>query len=253
MRERNWFEKGVILALIVMAVVFAFVYHHTVSQKGYSYMGSLLMPSQEGDTTLYSGTLKDKEAVFTVTADKQVTFRHGYIVYGPYTVKEDPSAVPKDHEYAQYMTGLEIKKGDDIFFRGAYMEMADGKIRQFYNEAGESVSVNTKVYASNGITKDEYGNVIDPMEPTVGNILTLVQGPKLTHRGNWAMYFICLFFSVVTVFLVLYGEELMRWRMRFYIRDADDVEFTEGMYIGRYIGFVILVVMFLVFYIKGLH
>lgn len=253
MRERNWFEKGIILVLIVMAVVFAFVYHHIIRQEGFAYMGALLLPSQADGATLYSGTVDDKEAVFTITADKQVTFRLGDTVYGPYTVKEDPTAIAKDHKYAQYMTGLEIKKGDEIFFRGAYMDRGNDIPRQFYNEKGEAVSVNVKVHVTGGgIVKDEHGNVIDPMEPTVGDILSLIRGPKLIHRGNWVIYFLCLFTSAMAVILVLFGEQLTRWRMRYYYRNADELEFTEGVYVARYIAFVILVVAIFGFYIRGL-
>lgn len=44
---------------------------------------------------------------------------HWEMFYGPYTVKEDLTAIPKDEEMAEYMTGVEIRQGEDInIYRG---------------------------------------------------------------------------------------------------------------------------------------
>lgn len=253
MTQLNRFDKVLIALLLVMAIVFAVVYGVVISREGYEYMESILLPSQSGSSTVYSGTIDGKEASFTITADKQVTFRHGNKVYGPYTAKEDPTAIPEDHEYAAYMTGLEVKKGDKIIFRGGYINTTNHSGWMYYNEDGSPASTNIKVYASNGVSYDENGNVIDPMEPSVSQIMALMRGVKLTHKGNWVFYFVCLLFSIVTVVSVIFSDEIFRWRLRFYVRDADRVEPSDWMVAGRYVGWTILVVVYLVFYIKGLQ
>lgn len=39
---------------------------------------------------------------------KTVMFQWGDMVYGPYTAKEDPAAIPKDDEFAEGMTGVAL-------------------------------------------------------------------------------------------------------------------------------------------------
>ena len=76
------------------------------------------------DGTVYAGTINGKPAVFTVSPDKTVEFRYGETIYGPYTVKEDPSAIPKRGEDMETpaetkdMRGIELYRGDELLFRG---------------------------------------------------------------------------------------------------------------------------------------
>ncbi len=43
------------------------------------------------------------------SADKANIFQYGSTVYGPYTVKEDPTAIPKDSDLQAQMTGIELR------------------------------------------------------------------------------------------------------------------------------------------------
>lgn len=36
------------------------------------------------------------------------------------------------------------------------------------------------------------GNIIDPNEPSTGNILELMNDPVLTHKGNWTAWLVVL-------------------------------------------------------------
>ena len=49
--------------------------------------------------------------------DQSVVLQYGDKTYGPYTMLEDPTAVPKNEE-AEGLTGIEIRNGDQVFFRG---------------------------------------------------------------------------------------------------------------------------------------
>ena len=39
-------------------------------------------------------------------------FQYGSTTYGLYSVKEDPTAVPHDENRAEYMTGVEVYRGE---------------------------------------------------------------------------------------------------------------------------------------------
>lgn len=57
---------------------------------------------------IYSGKIEGQPTCFTVSEDKKVVFQYGSTTYGPYSVKEDPTAVPHDENRAEYMTGVEV-------------------------------------------------------------------------------------------------------------------------------------------------
>ena len=173
-RNLNRYQKALLAVLTLMALVFGAVYHVVSSRVGYLYENRILLPSEQGGNQLYSGTIDGRVCTFTVTADGTVTLRHGDRVYGPYTVREDPTAKPEDEPY---MTGVEILDGEQVFFRGGYWPSTDGMVL-FHEDGG--IMVDIYAYTVDGTTYDADGNIVDPMEPTAADILELVDGPKLT-------------------------------------------------------------------------
>lgn len=133
-KNLNLYQKAVLIIMIVMALVFAVIYPKTISKVGFAYKDSILVPTVENGNTVYSGKLMGEQAVFSVFEDKTVIFQHGDKVYGPYTAKDDPTAIPKDKEITDYMTGVELRKGDEILFRGGIGKFADDY--WLYNEDG---------------------------------------------------------------------------------------------------------------------
>ena len=71
------------------------------------------------------------------------------------------------------------------------------------------------------------GNIIDPDEPSTGNILELMNDPVLTHKGNWTAWLGALIISIFNAFSILYADEIFRWNLAFQIRDTDGAEFTR--------------------------
>ncbi len=114
----NRYQKALLLFLLVIMLIFAVLYPIALSRVGFSYKNAILVPSQDNGETVYSGKLGGQSARFTVSADKTVIFQLGETTYAPYSVKEDPSAIPKDNDMAQSMTGVEIRQGEKLMFRG---------------------------------------------------------------------------------------------------------------------------------------
>ena len=52
-------------------------------------------------------------------------FQYGSTTYGLYSVKEDPTAVPHDENRAEYMTGVEVYRGEKLLFRGGVWNADD--------------------------------------------------------------------------------------------------------------------------------
>ena len=51
------YQKGILIVLAAMIVVFCGVYAYVTSQFGYIYNDALLKPSQQGENTVYSGKI----------------------------------------------------------------------------------------------------------------------------------------------------------------------------------------------------
>ena len=58
MKDLNNYQKGILIIMIVMAVIFAVIYPKTISRVGYRYNDTILVPTQENGNTLYSGKIK---------------------------------------------------------------------------------------------------------------------------------------------------------------------------------------------------
>lgn len=253
---RDWTEdvptygKLLLVALIVMALVFAVVYPVVSSREGYLYNDKILVPGTENGNTTYSAKVKGEEWCFTVTPDKTVTFRCGDKLYGPYTAKEDPTAIPKGDNMAKYMTGVEVRCGDEIVFRGGIYEVSG--YWMMINEDGTNASFSISVTRGDGTVVDADGNIIDLMEPSVSTILKLMNGPELTHKGHGVFWFLGTFFVVITVVSILFADELFRWRFIFIARNPEDIEPSVWELVMRPIAWTLMAVGVLVTYCRGL-
>lgn len=255
-KSLNYYQKTVLIVMAVMAGLFLVIYSVTISRVGFAYKDTILVPVSENGSTVYSGKIKGEQACFSVSEDKTVVFWYGDQTFGPYTAKEDDTALPKGEELAEDMTGVELWKGDLLLFRGGVLESEDGY--WLYNEDGTLNQDFLNLFevtftGSDGIVRDENGNLIDPAEPSASVILNLMKGPKLTHKGVWAAWFGAVFVCVLNAGLMLFADELFRWNLKFRIRDIEYVEPSDWEIAGRYVGWTALAVMALVLFVTGLQ
>ncbi|MDO5422140.1 MAG: hypothetical protein Q4F41_00255 [Eubacteriales bacterium] len=250
-KSLNRYQKGVLIFMVAMTLVFAVVYSMTISQAGFEYKNTILVPSQENGSTVYSGKIQGQQAHFTVSEDKTVVFQHGDKTYGPYTAKEDPTAIPKDTETAEYMTGVELRQGEEILFRGGVFETGDSF--WLYNEDGTLDNFGLSYVTIDGIERDENGNVIDPVEPSAYTILEVMNDPPLTHKGEWFAWFGAMFICVLNALSVLFADELFRWNVAFRIRNVDHAEPSDWEIAWRYIGWTVVAIIALVLFVMGLQ
>lgn len=237
--------------MLAMVLVFTILYPITIAREGFEYKHAILIPSQENGNTVYSGKIQGNQASFTVYADKTVEFQYDDRFYGPYTAKEDPTAIPKDSEMGENMVGVELRHGGEILFRGGVLEYGD--YLWLYNEDGGIENIDITVTTNYGTVMDEHGDAIDPMEPSVSAILNLMAGPKLTHKGSWPAWFSGVFICIITAISILFADELFRWHLAFRIRDADRAEPSDWEIAGRYITWTLLPMMAIIIFIKGLQ
>lgn len=247
----NLYQKAVLILMAAMVLIFTVVYPKTIAREGFAYKNTILVPSYEKDGTVYSGKIQGKQAVFTVSADKTVEFQYGDKTYGPYSAKEDPTAIPEDSDYKELMIGVELRRGDKIIFRGGVLKLGD--FCHLYNEDGSLENMVVSVSSSFGNVMDEDGNVIDQMEPSALTILDLIAGPELTHKGYWGAWLGGIAICILTAISILYADELFRWNLSFRIRNVDRAEPSEWEIAGRYIGWTVLPIAAMIIFITGLQ
>ena len=253
-KELNRYQQGILILLVAMAIVFGVLYSRATSKTGFLYMDKIFEVSQENGNTVYSGKIHGKQCRFEVTAERTVTFQAGDRNYGPYAVKEDPTAIPKDHSFNEGMTGIEVTDGEEIFFRGGILNFGNpGRMWFLVNEDGTDANLTITATMSDGTIVDGDGNIVDPMEPSVTVILELLDGPDLTNKGDWQIWFYGLIISIITAVSILFADELFRFNLAFQIRDADYAEPSEWEIASRYIGWTIMPILALVMYIIGLQ
>ena len=250
-RNLNFYQKAFLILMIIMVLIFTVVYPVTISKTGFEYKDTILVPRQENGSMLYYGKIQGQQAHFIVDEDKTLIFQYGDKTYGPYTVKEDSTAIPKDSEIKEHMTGMELRQGEDILFRGGVYESGDDY--WLYNEDGTLHDIGFSVIAGDGIERDERGNIIDPMKPSASTILKLMNNPELTHKGDWVAWFGAVVICIFNALSLLFADELFRWQLAFQIRDVDRAEPSDWEIAGRYISWAMLTIMALVLFIMGLQ
>lgn len=256
-KELGRYQMILLLLMAVMILAFTVIYPIVTARSGFLYEDAILVPAEEDGCTVYSGKIRGTAATFTVSADKTVIFQYGNTVYFPYTVKEDPTAIPKDSDLQAQMTGIELRCGGEIVFRGGEIVFRGGVVnsgdwRMLYNEDGSFDPLRITATMSDGTVVDENGNRIDPMEPSVSTILDLMDGPALTHKGRWLGWFGGVLICVIAALAMLFADELFRWNASFLVRNAEEAEPSDWEIAGRYITWTALPVMAAVIFILGL-
>lgn len=253
-RNLNRYQQGILMVLLVMAVVFAGIYAKVVSRTGFLYQDQILEPATENGNAVYRAEVDGEEWRFTVTPDNTVIFRCGEKQYGPYSVTEDLDAVPREEALADSMTGLVIREGNEELFRGGLLYSGPEE-SDFYlfTEEGWYSGFTVTAVMGDGTEVDGNGNIVDPMKPGIWTILRLVNGPELTHKGDWLGWFAGVLVSLIAVFSILFADELFRWSLAFRVRDVYRVEPSDWAVAERYIAWTALTVMALVLYCLGLQ
>ena len=250
-RQLDWYQRGILLLLLALALVFAVIDRVRIARVGFLYQDKIFVPSEENGVTVYSGKISGEPAQFTVSEDKAVSFHCGEKTYGPYTVTEDPTALPEVEIEREGMTGVEIREGEKLVFRGGFWQSGED---YWLRRQDGSMDLSVGVFVTgDGVMRDANGNAVDPLEPALSDILRLVYGPELTHKGSWLAWFGAVFLSILNAVSILYADELFHWDLSFQIRNAETAEPSDWELMKRYLSCTVLTIMLLVIYIVGLR
>lgn len=248
-RKLNGYQRALLAAMGCMVVLFGALYARTVRQIGWEYRNAILLPSQEDGREVYTGKVSGEKIFFAVDHDGTVEFCREGGVSHRYTVTEDPAAIPGDEDPTQ-MTGVEIRRDDEILFRGGVRDT--GYFWLLENEDGTG-NIEIRYIGNDGLERDAEGNLIEKADPTAQEILELVNGPKHTHKGQWSVWFFGVVICIVNAAAMLFADELFYWNIMFRVRDPESAEPSEMEIAGRYIGWTAVAILALAVFVTGLQ
>ncbi len=251
LKALDLFQKGVLIALTVMIVLFTVLYIRENSRSGMVYRKAFLYRGTEGENTVYTGKVHDQPAKFTVAPDGGVSYELGDKHFGIYLVNRDDSIISSAYR-GEAKAGVEIRRSGEMLFRGTVLN-SDTLI----DESGDFIVpasyliIGGKVYAP-----DENGGQevnVDPDEPSLNAIAQFALGLDETNKGAWGAWLVCVLLSIGIALSILYADELFRRSMSFRIRNAHNAKPSDFELASRYIGWLLCPIVVLVMFIVGLN
>lgn len=236
-------QRVLLLLQASLIVLFLILYATLGRQQVIKYQDTLFRCQTDGDVTSYSGKLNGEKAVFTVSPGPVVEFRWGDVLYGPYSITEDPTAIPDEQDIpayissAKYLTGVEVRRNSEVLFRGAFLK--DSVFFLISEDGSTAFSEFTVANAKN--------------EPSVRSILRIALSTETTQRGHWGIFLLGVFVCAACAVSVLFADELFRFNLRFRISNPEDAEPSEWELFSRWLGWVVLTIVALVAFIIGLN
>lgn len=254
-KDLDIFQQGLLAAMAVMVLVFSVLYPIALCRKGIEFRNALLVRHAKNGTTVYSGRVNDQDTSFTVSPDGTIFYRHGSAEYGPYTVREDPTAIPKDDALS---TGIEVSLGDEVIFRGGASTIHGFLMLADENGNGPLMDDNMVIPYGNSTIKDGMlydvnGKIVDSAAPSVSSLVNLFLGPKLTHKGVWAFWLCGFILCALNVFLILYADELFRIGANHWLRNGEDAELSDWAKDQRFYAWCGQAICALILFIIGLQ
>ncbi|WP_195278472.1 hypothetical protein [Clostridium sp. J1101437_171009_A5] len=230
-----------------LLVLFTILYPVLGMQRGIDFQGEFLRQAERGEDTVYTGTLDGKTVELTFTPSGALFYRWGDVEYGPYTLTEDPTAIPPSETMGR-VTGVELRLDGEILFRGGYG--LDG----FYLVNEDGTKPNRLEIIANGTA---YGLVGSRQTYEDGLSITraislLLEGPSVRSRVHGEGYFLGTLVVVINAVAILFADELFRWNLRWSIRHPERAEPSEWELFSRGFSWVVLTIVALIGYMMGL-
>lgn len=243
--ERTKLQKAILIILLAMAVVFAVITGVVRSHKGVAFEGGLLSVSQQVGRTVYSGRAEGEMVTITVYSEGEeqvVELAVGTRIDHTYRVEYPGGTIKGTHgDYRRIrMTVKGTTFLETLLFEGGYNPQ--GVFSDFCDENGEPDMVSLGRAVVNGSIWPRY-------EMFPSQVMRFVNGPSATAcRGDWLIYALGVFISLITAVAVAFPEHLFYWNHFLSVRDPEPTDFYMAC---QRVSWIIVTIMALIAYIVG--
>lgn len=252
------FQRIILLVLAAMFLFFGGLYawrhaHPGVFYDGRSTSDQFLTFSEEGGIRRYTGVVDARRAQFIVEGN-QVTYLWDDRTYGPYQVLRDDSVLPADSDGVSRV-GVRVLREEGTVFEGGCIYPSDHISGGWYTDLvwsnGTPYEIGLEINAS---SNPDFVSPADDGQfrsPRLTAVILLALGPTLSCRGSWGLYILAAVLSVAVAAYTLYYQQLLRWQVRWYVRDWANAEPSDWMMFGALMGILVLTGMVLMLYVTG--
>ena len=250
-KEMSLFRKTLLVLMAAMVLGFGIATPIVTSVRGIAYEDGFLGMEETGENVWYSGRLDGENAEFIVYPSGTVEYRWGEYTYGPYQVVEAASASPEGQWSG--LPGIEIRRGDEVLFRGGYVE---GSWFMLVQEDGEPLDLVTiRAYTSTGEVIGENGRSISEEElhePSLSSLAKLVLAPEVTNRGSVGLYFLVTLLAAFNMVQICFPDMMFRLSLWGHVRNVEAAEPSDFYVAMEHLEWMVLAVVCFALYWKSL-
>lgn len=245
--EMSWFRRILLLWMAAMILGFGAALPVVRSSQGMEYEGGFLRLEQEGEARYYRGSVDGEETAFSVFPDGQMDYRRGEYRYGLYQVSAAPDAVPEGSHGS--MTGIEIRQGDELLFRGGYLPDASFPlIRENGDPVVElggyyTVSDGTLIRGDGKTPTQEEGRA-----PSLSALARAALGPELVRRGSVGIYLLVTLLALFNAAQICFPGFFFRLSLWGHVRNREAAEPSDFYIFMERAEWVLLALLTPVFY-----
>ena len=223
--ERTLYQKVVLVILAAMIVVFAGVTAFNQSRKGILFEDAILYRQEVTDADCFAGKVMGEEVTLLCwygdgSGVKEFTLRVGDHIHDTYTVYLGEPMIPlkgMTSGVRPEVPTLRITKNDRVIFDGGCRK--DFGTFYFYTPDGEWTAIGLMdVFVQTGKSFWEDYTMDERL------LVQLALEPELIDRGDWRLYGIMVFFTLLTMMDVAFPQTLFRWRHRRWVKDPEPTD-----------------------------
>ena len=247
-KQRTFFQKCVLVILAAMMVLFGAVTAYCQTVQGILFRDKFLRLEKVTDADCFTGKVEGEQVTIlcwygSENSARTITLRVGERIQDTYTVylglpmispaAMDSGSVPLWDD----IQTLRITKNDEVIYEGGYRE----KGGMFFTSDGKLSGVHIELSA--------YVSGADPWKDYTmpkGTLVTLALGPKLIDRGDWRLYGLMVFLTLVFMVDVAFPYTIFRWRYRWKVKNPEPTEDYMSM---QHLAWIIVLPVLLVGYL----
>ena len=249
MRERNKFQKIMMILLAAMILLFGVLTGMSRGRIGVEFHDALLKVQGTPDNGAYFGKAHGEEVSIVVLRESETEASMSLCIGNQIEEhwRVEYPLEPIQTEHGETKSGLRVYKEGQLVFEGAY-DPADysGTLGHIlYDKNGEwTIAHSFDVQVISG------ENYWQHYETSVNTVLEFVNGPEQTARGDWQMFAMATLVAVMALVMVAFPRELFEMSHRLYVEDPEPTEFYFAMH---YFSCCFLTVIALVVYMMGIR